>query len=178
MSVEKKFQENVEKRALVAESVFFASFIAGLNSFGILNQAVVNLASRRSGKHLAHFAELANFSDADRATGANWSALKKFEKAIEILKRVMPISKDIETKEKNGEILVSIRNSTCKFCPKGVGEAELQGTLCPFPSLLESFSNELWESEDIQLIKERAKPIMKKDGDWCIFRYRAKKDSE
>lgn len=178
MPVEKAFQENVEKRGLTAESVFFASFIAGLNSFGILNQAIVNLASHRSGKHLAHLAELTNISDTDRSMGEKWSAQKKFEKALEILKRVLPISEDIESKEENEEILISIRNSTCKFCPKGVGEAELKGTICPFPALLESFSNELWESEDIQLIKERAKPVMKKEGDWCVFRYRAKKGTE
>ena len=177
MPVEKKFQENVEKRGLVAESIVFASFIAGLNSFGILNQAVVNLASRRSGKHIANYAKLVDFTEEDRLKGSEWSIGKKFEKTLDVLNKVLPVSKDIEMKEENEEILISIRNSTCKFCPKGVGEAELQGTLCPFPSLLESLNNELWESEDIQLIKERAKPIMIKEGDWCIFRYREKKDS-
>lgn len=178
MTVDKKFQENIEKRALNAESIFFASFIAGLNSFGILNQAVINMASRRAGKHLARLAELTDFSESNMQECASMSGEEKFGKSVKLINKVLPISKDIEMKQDNGNIIISIRNSTCKFCPKGVGEAELQGTLCPFPSLLESFNNELWKSEDIQLIKERAIPLMVKEGDWCIFKYRVKKDSE
>ncbi len=178
MAIDSKFQENVEKRGLIAESIFFASFIAGLNSFGILNQAVINMASRRAGKHLARLAELTDFSESDMLDCAKLNVEEKFGKSLKILNKVLPISKDIDMKKDNEDIIISIRNSTCKFCPKGVGEAELKGTLCPFPALLESFNNEIWKSEDIQLIKERAIPIMIKEGDWCIFRFRVKTDSE
>jgi hypothetical protein len=178
MTTDSKFQENVNKRGLNAESIFFASFIAGLNSFGILNQAVINIASRRSGKYLAQLAELTDFSESDLLNGTKLSIENKFETSLKVLKKVLPISKDIEMKMDNEDIVIGIRNSTCKFCPKGVGEAELKGTLCPFPSLLESFNNEIWKSEDVQLIKERAIPIMVKEDDWCIFKFRIKKDSE
>ncbi|MCK4806678.1 MAG: hypothetical protein KAT09_03480 [Candidatus Aegiribacteria sp.] len=178
MTKDTKFQENVAKRGHNAESIFFASFIAGLNSFGILNQAVVNLASRRAGKYLARLGELTDFSESDMLKGAKMKVEAKFDKSLKVLNKVLPISEDIEMKKDNEDILISIRNSTCKFCPKGVGEAELKGTLCPFPSLIESFNNEIWKSEDIQLVKERATPLMVKEGDWCIFKFRIKKDSE
>lgn len=52
------FKESIEERDLNADDVFVASFFAGLNEFGILNQAVMNIAARRAGKYLAMFEEV------------------------------------------------------------------------------------------------------------------------
>ena len=169
------FQENVTRRELDTESIFFASFLAGLNLYNILNQAIINKASDRAGAHLARFAKLKGMDDLNLTTTKNWSARERFEKSVEILKKMLFISKEVEIihKEEN-ETVISIETSSCRFCPKGVGEAELNGTLCPFPALLKSFSNELWETDVVNLYKERGKPTLTKEGDRCVFEYRGK----
>ena len=39
------------------------------------------------------------------------------------------------------EIIVEIASDKCKICPKGVGGAEIEGTLCLIPNALSSFTN-------------------------------------
>ena len=46
---------------------------------------------------------------------------------------------DLYVEEEGEQFVVKIKTSQCRFCPKGVGEAELKGTLCPFPGLIEEF---------------------------------------
>jgi len=168
------FQENVIKRELDTESIFFASFLAGLNLYGILNQAIVNKASERAGVHLAKFAGLDEVNGYGTDDVSKLSALEKFEKSVEVLKKMLFISKNIEVIHRGEGTVIAIEAGTCRFCPKGVGEAELKGTLCPFPALMKSFSNEYWGTDIVELYKERAKPILVKEGDRCVFEYRKK----
>jgi len=168
------FQENVTKRELDTESIFFASFLAGLNLYGILNQAIVNKASDRAGAHLARFAKLQDKEKQYLTVGEQWSVRERFEKSVEVLKNLLFISKKVEVINKEEKTAVSIETGSCRFCPKGVGEAELNGTLCPFPALMKSFSNEYWGTDDVDLYKERSKPVLVKEGDRCVFEYRKK----
>jgi len=65
-------------------------------------------------------------------------------------------------------LLVKIKNPACRACPKGVGEAELTGTLCPFPGLLEDY----WSSicgKELKLEKVGNNKALIKHGDWCRF---------
>jgi hypothetical protein len=172
------FQENVAKRELDTESIFFASFLAGLNLYGILNQAIINKASDRAGAHLARFAKLQDEGKLYLTSGKQWSVRERFEKSVEVFKKMLFVSKEVDVIHKEKETVISIETGSCRFCPKGVGEAELNGTLCPFPALMKSFSNELWGKDDIKLHKERSKPILVKEGDRCVFEYREKNPAQ
>jgi len=161
-----EFQENVTRRELDTESIFFASFLAGLNLYNILNQAMINKASDRAGAHLARFAKLSN------PVKEKPDTTEEFQEAVDLLVKMLGISKDVKITYTDGEPSVSIETSTCRFCPKGVGEAELNGTLCPFPALIESFTNGLHDSTVVSLYKERGKPTLTKKGNYCTFEYR------
>jgi len=155
------FKESIEERALNANNVFIASFLAGLNEFGILNQAVMNIASRRAGKYLAMFIEAKNPIKVDESKDIK----EQCEQVLAFLNSILSIS-DVNVEKEYDSIVVKIRNSKCKFCPKGVGEAELEGTICPFPGLVEEFINHLC-SKKVKIMRVDNK-ILKKEGPFYI----------
>jgi hypothetical protein len=161
------FKENIEERSLNANDVFVASFFAGLNEFGILNQAVMNIASRRAGKYLAMFEEVKNPMEIDGSKPVK----EQCEQILTSLNSVLSVSTDITVEKEYDNIVVKIKNSKCKFCPKGVGEAELKGTICPFPGLIEEFINHFC-SRKVKIMRVD-NAILKKEGDWCVMKYEA-----
>jgi len=163
------FKESIEERALNANNVFIASFLAGLNEFGILNQAVMNIASRRAGKYLAMFIEAKNPIKVDESKDIK----EQCEQVLAFLNSILSIS-DVNVEKEYDSIVVKIRNSKCKFCPKGVGEAELEGTICPFPGLVEEFINHLC-SKKVKIMRVDNK-ILKKEDDWCVMKYEVETD--
>lgn len=160
------FKEKIEERSLDAKSVFVASFLAGLNEFGVLNQAVMEIASRRAGKYLAIYMEEKGLTKIDKS--------KNFEEQVKqllmSLNSKLSISTDIIVEEKDNNLLVKIRSSKCKFCPKGVGEAELEGTICPFPGLIEEFIN-YFCNKKVKVASKNNK-IVRKEDDWCLTEYK------
>lgn len=167
MSTNDELKINIENRNLIPENILIASFIAGISSFGILNQAVVSVAARQTGKDLADYASIVDTIDID----AKVDTIDKCKNSIKILQSLLHISDDIKCKKDSDIITISIKASKCRYCPKGVGHAELSGTLCPFPSIIEMFINTLYNSDVIKVLKERGVPLLVKEDDWCDFKY-------
>ncbi|MBN2191269.1 MAG: hypothetical protein JW751_00495 [Polyangiaceae bacterium] len=164
-------KRNIEARDLGPEQIFSASLIAGLNSFGILNQAVVCSATRQIGKDLAEYYFACNPLAEVMPNARGMSTIDACRKAIDVLQSLLRISEEIECGEDGNSVVVRVRASRCRYCPKGVGRAELKGTLCPFPTLIETFVNTLSNRTVITVFKEDSMPLLKKDGDWCMIRY-------
>ena len=58
----------------------------------------------------------------------------------------------------------------CKFSPHAVGEADLEGKLCPYPILIEEFVNQLTRQDQrMSLVMRNRRPISK-DSDHCLVR--------
>jgi len=161
------FEEKIAERELNPGHVFIASLLAGFNEFGMLNQGVVNLASKRVGKYLAMLAEVKNPPRIDK----NEDSELQHRKIIESLNSASPISSDVKLEKVGDNFVVRIKNSKCTFCPKGVGEAELEGTICPFPGLIEEFANYFCEKK-VKLLREENRAL-KKENDWCVIKYKA-----
>jgi hypothetical protein len=151
------FAEKMDERKLQPHHVFLASFLAGLNEMGMLNQASVNVAARRAGRYLAEFA---------RARGdvpePGPSPSETARRLIEHLNGLMDLSTMLEISSEAGIASCRIVSRGCKFCPKGVGEAELEGTLCPYPGLIEEFVNQLiGENQRMRLVMTNRRPMVK-----------------
>ena len=163
------FIESIKQRNLKPENVFISSYFAGLNELGILNQAVVYLAGRRVGRYLATYCK--EQGNLESIIPGN-DEVEQYRYALERLNTDLLITLDLTDvclDEKEDYFNVKIRNAKCRFCPKGVGEAELTGTLCPFPGLIQDFLSTI-VGKDIGLIKVKNKSLVK-DGDWCKIRY-------
>ena len=161
------FEGKIEERELNPEHVFIASLIAGFNELGLSNQAIVNRASKRVGKYLAMLAEVKNPPRIDK----NEDLELQHRKIIETLNSTSPISSDVKLEKMDDNFVVKIRSSKCKFCPKGVGEAELtEGTICPFPGIVEEFVNYFSEKK-VELTRDQYRALQK-ENDWCIIKYK------
>ncbi len=156
--------DKIKERSLEGYNVMLASFLAGLNEMGMLNQASVNVASRRSGKYLAQFAKLkTELPELGAETAQNAVML------IEHLNSILPLGTDIAAELDSGNAVLRVGNKGCRFCPKGVGEAELSGTLCPYPGLVLEFVNALLpQGQSVELVLTDRKP-MGKDENGCII---------
>jgi predicted hydrocarbon binding protein len=161
---ESKWKEMIESRNLDPETVFFASFMAGLNEFGILNQMVMKVAGKTSGGYMAKCFK-ACYSE---ETGKTLSELVSF------LNDKLNISgKDFAASETDGKLTVKIRTDKCRYCPKGVGGAELEGTICPFPGIIESFVNEISQNK-IKASPVNGKLLNKEEG-FCVITFEKEK---
>jgi hypothetical protein len=170
--MQEHMKKNIENRKIGPEQVYSASLIAGMSSFGILNQAVVSSAAEQMGNDLADYCIVSQpdvVSTLKSDTENDIAAL--FKKSLDILQSLLQISGEIRYSDESGSMTVLIRASQCRYCPKGVGRAELTGTLCPFPSLIENFVNRLNSRTLIKVRKEKSKPLLTKEEDWCVIKY-------
>ncbi|SMP06637.1 hypothetical protein SAMN06265339_0394 [Desulfurobacterium pacificum] len=159
------FEEKVKSRNLRAENVFIASFIAGLNEFGVLNQAIVDFSAERAGKYLVNYLKAV-----DSGVEGDCSVEERVEKVLNRLNEELGIGK-LSVEGSDGKVKVKILSSSCRFCPKGIGEAELEGTLCPFPKLFESFINSLCDLDFKLEYQGLERCPLVKEGDFCIINY-------
>jgi hypothetical protein len=167
-------KRNIEARNLGPEQIFSASMIAGINSFGILNQAVMSSAARQMGKDLAEYYIASNPTAAGNMAGANgMDTIGTCRKTIDILQSMLRITEEIKCQKEGDAIFLRMRASKCRYCPKGVGRAELKGTLCPFPTLIQEFINTLDDRTVITVLKAEAAPLLNREDDWCVVKYTA-----
>ncbi len=160
--------DQIEKRELNPYHVFMASFLAGLHSMGMLNQATVTVAARGAGRKMALYLQAKGDLPPLRGT-----LMEKAATLIEHLQKVMPLGMQVQVEVKGDEVEVKVEGATCKFCPKGVGGAELEGTLCPYPALLASFADALLCSEGgIKVKPQGRRPLVKEAGVCKMVLYR------
>jgi len=165
------FEEKVIERDLNKWNVLVASLIAGFSKLGILSQAVVNKDMEMVADKLArYFKTQHNIPDIQE----NSNYMENLTKIIKFLdlELEMAAEKNIVSGEENLEFRVT--TNTCNFCPKGVGEAELAGTACPYPALIKEFANFfLPESQKIEIVAQNRNSMKKEDG-VCSIIFRKK----
>lgn len=152
----------IDARGLEPQHVFLASFLAGLNEMGMLNQASVNVASRRAGHYLADYVKAQGSLPPE--AGTKEESAQRF---VEHLDKIMKLGTRLDIQGEPGNFVVKVMSMGCRFCPKGVGEAALEGTLCPYPALIEEFVNQLLpEGQKLKLAMKGRRPLHK-EGDNC-----------
>jgi hypothetical protein len=158
--------DKIRERELRPQHILVASILAGLNEMGMINQASVNVASRRAGRYLA---------DYTKATGRSGLAAEivtraeKIRALVEKLDELLELGTRVRLGATTQGIEIAIISMGCKFCPKGVGEAELKGALCPYPGLVEEYVNGFLEAgEKVKLLSINRRQLRKID-DQCYI---------
>ena len=158
--------EKIAGRELEPHHVFLASFLAGLNEMGILNQASVNVAARRAGRYLAEYARVRGGLPEPGST-----AVESAGRLARYLGDLLGLATEFEAGTEDGVAYCSVLSGGCRFCPKGVGEAELEGTICPYPGLIEEFVNQLLPGDQrIALRMQDRRPLAKVEGH-CLMQF-------
>jgi hypothetical protein len=156
----------VKERELEFDHVLFATLIGSFADLGMLNQGTTNIAAANVGKVAGEYfdikGELPKPSDGDPA--------ENFASVVEFINDKMGISPAVDVVKTNGDVDVTIAALKCRYCPKGVGGAELPGTACPFPKFLEEVAKVAMgdKAPTAQLIDGS---MLKRTEDTCTIRY-------
>nr|MDO8046060.1 hypothetical protein [Candidatus Baldrarchaeota archaeon] len=151
----------VKERNLTLLHVIMASFMGQLADLGLLNQGSANLIGLGVGQRLGRY-----FKEV---------GILLPENDVEAVKRILELADVAESlsveKLSDENLLVGIKSDKCKYCPKGIGGAEISGTVCPIPYLIVStltsytgkkYSIALWK-------KDKSSIVIKKEEGYCKF---------
>ena len=153
------FEDKIVERDLKASHVFIATFIGKLAEGGFLNKGVLNIVIPPVAKKLTEYLKFRYGALNDNDTPVE----DKIKKTLEILEEELdPFAKYVVSINGN-KVNIAIESNKCKFCPKGVGGAEIPGILCMFPILIKGIlEGIIGEHFEINI------PVIKKEG-YCIF---------
>jgi hypothetical protein len=146
---------------------FFASFFGGLGELGLVNQGSINIVSKRAAEYLYSFLDAKDIlPDMDTVPGDTTVDIVK--NLILYVNKILSLVGEYDLRQVDGDqVVLLISGNTCRICPKGVGGAELKGTLCPVPTLLEGLINRIAQEEMVKLITAG----IEKEGSTCKAYY-------
>ncbi len=162
------FEEVVIERDLNKWNVLIASILAGFSKWGVLSQGIVNKNMELVADKLSRCFKVKGKLPAvspDKTFEANLKAI------IEFLDRELQLAGE-KGLEIDGEVITfNIVSKTCNFCPIGVGEAELDGTACPYPALIKEFANKfLPDGQRVKLVVQE-RNYLKKESGHCFIKF-------
>lgn len=162
---EEKLKKVIMERELKPCHLLFAFYSGGLGEKRIISQGAMNIIAEFVAPRL--FKALCIMGLIKEKYSNNFEGFKEFVKdlnsAIEINK------KDLEVVRMEGnKVEVHITSALCKFCPKGVGGAEIPGTLCIFPCLIEALANLAGIKCKLEYVNEK---VLRKEEGFCKITY-------
>lgn len=142
---------------------FFSSFFGGLAELGLINQGSINIVAKRAGEHLYSYLEAKDIlPDLSAVPGNTPTEIAK--NLILFINKILSFAGEYEFKDvEDGQAALLIAENTCRICPKDVGGAEVKGTLCPIPNLVEGLVNKLAQQDMLELITNG----IEKEGPTC-----------
>ena len=151
--------DKIVKRKLEGYHILIASLLGALAEGGFLNMGVLNIIVPKVAEKLVSYIEYKYGSIEEKSSDEK----DRINFIINVFKDILDPFGKYAVDVRNNNITLIIKSDTCKFCPKGVGEAELPGTLCLFPSLIKELL--------VRLLGGKFKvktPVVKKGG-YCLF---------
>ncbi|MEN8173956.1 MAG: hypothetical protein ABFS03_13880, partial [Chloroflexota bacterium] len=146
------FKTKVIARDLSPHHSFLASFFAGLGEMGMLNQGSVNVVSRRAAEYLYSYLQAKDLC-IDPADYADKPDLEALKYVMDHINEILSLLGSYELQiTQDNQAMILIEASLCRICPKGVGGAEIKGTLCPIPSFFEKLVNFIMQEDKVSLI--------------------------
>ncbi len=162
------FEEVVKERDLNKWNVLIASILAGFSKWGVLSQGIVNKNMELVADKLSRcFKTKGKVPAVDPGKGFE----QNLKTIIDFLDKELELAGQ-KAFEFDGNVLTfKVVSKTCNFCPIGVGEAELEGTACPYPSLIKEFANRfLPEGQKVKLVVQERNYLKKESGN-CYIKF-------
>jgi hypothetical protein len=149
---------------------FLSAFFAGLAELGMINQGSINIVSRRAAEYLYAYLDAKDILPDMNAVPGD-STAEVVRNLILYINKILNLMGGYELQEvEEGQVVLLVAADKCRICPKGVGGAEIKGTLCPIPSFLESLVNKIAGTELIDLITAG----IEKEGTTCKAYFQVK----
>ena len=162
------YEDKIQERGLELSHVLTASFLSGFGEVGALNQAVVNNMMRKLAARVAAWFQV---HGQDPGVASQDGPAQRVAKVFSLLNEHLHLVGDFRVEPEGDDVVVSIGSGTCRICPIGVGEAEIQGTACPFPALLQNLVNHYSPDGAEVRIKLAGRSMLVKEDGRCWFRF-------
>ena len=170
-----EIRNTIEQRELNQWHLMIASLLGSLAQYsGMFNQALLNQMLTRSMRQFVvpYFESLLEVSKARQRAAAALIPEDQLRAVIWFLDQAFPLAKDIQIVpgDEPTKAKVVVTSGGCRFCPIGVGKAQLAPTktFCPFPTMILETAKFLLGDErvDLCLIRERARvhAVVKSEG--------------
>ena len=142
---------------------FFSSFFGGLAELGMINQGSINIVSKRAAEYLYSYLDAKEIlPDMSAVPGDTPTEVAK--NLILYINKILSLVGEYDFKDaEDGTAVLMIAGNTCRICPKGVGGAEVKGSLCPIPTLVESLVNRIAQKDLLELVTSG----IEKEGSTC-----------
>ncbi|MCK4801160.1 MAG: hypothetical protein KAS84_04155 [Anaerolineales bacterium] len=149
---------------------FISSFFAGFAELGVVNQGSINIVAKRAAEYLYTYLEAKEIlPDMSAVPGDTIAEIVK--NLILYINKILNLMGGYDLQEAgDDQVVLLIAGDKCRICPKGVGGAEVKGTLCPIPSFIESLINKIAGKEILDLVTNG----IEKEGTTCIAYYQIK----
>lgn len=149
---------------------FISSFFAGFAELGVVNQGSINIVAKRAAEYLYTYLEAKEIlPDMSAVPGDTIAEIVK--NLILYINKILNLMGGYDLQEAgDDQVVLLIAGDKCRICPKGVGGAEVKGTLCPIPSFIESLINKIAGKEILDLVTNG----IEKEGTTCKAYYQIK----
>ncbi|MEA3266160.1 MAG: hypothetical protein U9P42_04380 [Candidatus Fermentibacteria bacterium] len=177
-----EIKELIAERQLSQWHLMIASFLGSLASQqGMFNQAFLNRLLKHSMDKfiIPYFQTLPDYNEACEAARQGTTIAQRLNPVVAFMDNVFGLAGQVEVIEKDdNHASFRVGSSGCRFCPIGVGKAELApgDTFCPFPTMLEETANEMLGGKVLKTVLTREgmkTEILKKEDGNCFIDYEA-----
>ena len=149
---------------------FLSSFFAGLAELGMINQGSINIVSKRAAEYLYSYLDAKDIIPDMNAVPGDTTA-EVVKNLILYINKILSLMGGYDLQEVDeGQVVLLVAADKCRICPKGVGGAEVKGTLCPIPSFIERLVNKIAGTELIDLMTAG----IEKEGTTCKAYFQVK----
>ncbi len=183
MSTDTEIREMIDDRSLSQWHLMVASLLGSLASQqGMFNQAFLNRILKHSMEKfiIPYFQTLPNYHDSCEKARTGSTMVERLQPVVRFIDNVFNLAGQIEIVEKdNDHAIIRVGSSGCRFCPIGVGKAELAPgrTFCPFPTMIEETANQMLGENIVRTVLTREgmkTKILKKEDGHCFITYEAR----
>jgi hypothetical protein len=156
----------ITRRDINQHNAFLFAIFAGMVDLGLVNQGVVNELAKKTAAYMMNYYSA---KDIEFAIG-NDSLETNVTFLFDFFNGDLNFVKEYAIERSGGGVRLSVASQFCRICPKGLGGAELKGTLCIIPHFFMHLMNH-YLSRQNQLVLRKGQPSITKEAGNCIISY-------
>lgn len=183
MSTDREIQKMIDDRQLSQWHLMIASLLGSLASQqGMFNQAFLNRILKHSMEKfiIPYFETLPDYDNSCKLAREGQTMVERLKPVVNFIDSVFNLAGQVEIIEiDRNHATLRVGSSGCRFCPIGVGKAELApgNTFCPFPTMIEETANQMLGEDIVRTVLTREgmrTSILKKQDGSCFITYEAR----
>jgi hypothetical protein len=161
-----ELKTEIEKRSINQHNAFLFSIFAGMVDLGLVNQGVVNELAKKAASYMINYYTA---KDVTFALGSD-SLEKNVSFLFGFFNGDLNFVKEYGIEPSGEGVRLAIASQFCRICPKGLGGAEIKGTLCLIPHFFMHLMNHYLPQTDGISLRRGRPPVVKESGN-CIIDY-------